>query len=55
MTNTNTGRPKEGTQEVCASTGGTIRYTKTGLIHTGGKNYTGRTAEKEQKLVDTDL
>lgn len=48
-------RARAGTVEQCRSTGGTVRYTEHGLIHTGGRNYTGRTAEREQKEVDTEL
>ena len=32
-----------------SSTGGTIEKTATGIKHTGGKNYSGKTAEKEAK------
>jgi hypothetical protein len=32
-----------------SSTGGTITYTKTGLIHTAGKAYSGKAAEAEAK------
>jgi hypothetical protein len=32
-----------------SSTGGTIEKTATGIKHTGGKNYSGKTAEKEEK------
>ena len=32
-----------------SSTGGTIEKTKTGLKHTAGQNYSGKTAEKEEK------
>lgn len=32
-----------------SSTGGTITFTKTGLIHTAGKAYSGKTAEAEAK------
>ena len=39
--------PPAGTQIRCASTGGMITYTKTGLIHTSGKAYSGLTAEQE--------
>ena len=35
---------KAGTQ-VPSSTGGTITYTKTGLIHSAGKAYSGETAD----------
>ena len=34
-------RPRAGTKETCQSTGGTITYTANGLIHKGGKQYTG--------------
>jgi hypothetical protein len=40
--------PKPGTQ-VPSSTGGTITYTKTGLVHSAGKAYSGKTAETEAK------
>lgn len=39
---------KPGTQ-IASSTGGTITFTKTGLIHTAGKAYSGKTAEVEAK------
>jgi len=39
---------KAGTK-VPSSTGGTITYTKTGLIHSAGKAYSGKTAEAEAK------
>jgi hypothetical protein len=32
-----------------SSTGGTITYTKTGLIHTAGKAYSGKIAAQEAK------
>ena len=32
-----------------SSTGGTITFTKTGLIHTAGKAYSGKAAEAEAK------
>lgn len=32
-----------------SSTGGTITYTKTGLIHTAGKAYSGKMAAEEAK------
>ncbi len=32
-----------------SSTGGTITYTKTGLIHTAGKAYSGKIAAQEEK------
>ena len=32
-----------------SSTGGTITYTKTGLIHTAGKAYSGQIAQAEAK------
>ena len=32
-----------------SSTGGTITYTKTGLIHTAGKAYSGKMAQQEAK------
>jgi hypothetical protein len=35
-----------------SSTGGTITYTKTGLIHTAGKAYSGKIAAQENKLLD---
>ena len=37
---------KPGTQ-IPSSTGGVITFTKTGLIHTAGKSYSGKTAEAE--------
>lgn len=43
-----TQRPEPGTKEHCNSTGGTITYTKTGLIHTAGQKYTGETPVQEQ-------
>ena len=39
---------KPGTQ-IPSSTGGVITYTKTGLIHTAGKAYSGKAAEAEAK------
>jgi len=33
-----------------SSTGGTITFTKTGLIHSAGKAYSGKTAEAEAKV-----
>lgn len=36
-----------------SSTGGTITFTKTGLIHTAGKAYSGKTAEAEAKEKKT--
>ena len=39
---------KAGTK-VPSSTGGTITYTKTGLIHSAGKAYSGKAAEAEAK------
>ena len=39
---------KPGTQ-IPSSTGGTITFTKTGLIHSAGKAYSGKTAEQEAK------
>jgi hypothetical protein len=39
---------KTGTQ-VRSSTGGTITYTKTGLIHTAGTSYSGKIAQQEDK------
>lgn len=35
----NTSKPIPGTQIPCNSTGGKITFTRTGFIHTGGKNY----------------
>ena len=32
-----------------SSTGGTIFYTKTGLVHTAGKAYSGKIAAQEAK------
>ena len=37
----NIARPPAGTKQACLSTGGTITYTSNGLIHQGGKRYTG--------------
>ena len=34
-----------------SSTGGVITYTKTGLIHTAGKAYSGKIAQQESKLT----
>jgi hypothetical protein len=34
---------------IASSTGGVITYTKTGLIHTAGKAYTGKIAAQEAK------
>lgn len=39
---------KLGTQ-IPSSTGGTITFTKTGLIHTAGKNFSGRMAEMDNR------
>lgn len=39
---------KAGTQ-VPSSTGGTITYTRTGLIHTAGTAYSGKIAQQEAK------
>lgn len=39
---------KPGTQ-IKSSTGGTITYTKTGLIHSAGKAYSGKLATEEDK------
>jgi hypothetical protein len=33
-----------------SSTGGTITFTKTGLIHSAGKAYSGKAAEAEAKV-----
>ena len=38
--------PIPGTQ-VPSSTGGVITFTKTGLIHTAGKNFSGKAAQEE--------
>ena len=40
---------KEGTK-IASSTGGVITYTKTGLIHSAGKAYSGATAQAEAKV-----
>ena len=40
---------KAGTK-IASSTGGTITYTKTGLIHSAGKAYSGATAQAEAKV-----
>jgi hypothetical protein len=34
---------------IASSTGGVITYTKTGLIHTAGKAYSGKIAQQEAK------
>ena len=34
---------------IASSTGGTITFTKTGLIHTAGKAYSGKIAAQEAK------
>lgn len=39
---------KVGTQ-IPSSTGGIITFTKTGLIHTAGKAYSGKLAQMESK------
>lgn len=39
---------KPGTK-IPSSTGGTIEFTKTGLIHRAGNAYSGKTAETEAK------
>jgi hypothetical protein len=36
-------------KSIPSSTGGTITFTKTGLIHTAGKAYTGKIAAQEAK------
>jgi hypothetical protein len=36
-------------KQVPSSTGGTITYTKTGLIHSAGKAYSGKIAAQEAK------
>jgi hypothetical protein len=41
---------KPGTQ-IPSSTGGVITYTKTGLIHTAGKSYSGHNAEAADAVV----
>ena len=38
--------PKPGTTQP-SSSGGTIVYTKTGLFHKAGKNYSGKSATQE--------
>lgn len=43
--------PMPGTT-VPSSSGGTIVYTKTGLIHYSGKSYSGRVAEQESAKED---
>ena len=43
---------KPGTQ-IPSSTGGTITFTKTGLIHTAGKAYSGKLAQMESKETRT--
>lgn len=49
--NTELGYPKVGTK-VPSSTGGTVEYTKTGLIHRAGTAYSGKLAAKEEKNDD---
>lgn len=49
--NTELGYPKVGTK-VPSSTGGTIEYTKTGLIHRAGTAYSGKLAAKDEKNDD---
>jgi hypothetical protein len=44
---------KAGTR-VPSSTGGTITYTKTGLIHTAGTAYSGKGAQSEDKKSKKD-
>ncbi len=41
---------KPGTQ-IPSSTGGMITYTKTGLIHTAGKSYSGHSAGEPEVVV----
>jgi hypothetical protein len=36
-------------KSIPSSTGGTITFTKTGLIHTAGKAYSGKIAAQEAK------
>jgi hypothetical protein len=36
---------------IASSTGGTITFTKTGLIHTAGKAYSGKLAALEAKAA----
>ena len=36
-------------KSIASSTGGTITFTKTGLIHTAGKAYSGKIAQQEAK------
>ena len=36
-------------KSIPSSTGGTITFTKTGLIHTAGKAYSGKIAQLEAK------
>jgi hypothetical protein len=38
-------------KSIPSSTGGTITYTKTGLIHSAGKAYSGKIAAQESKLT----
>ena len=38
------------TKSIPSSTGGVITYTKTGLIHSAGKAYSGKIAAQESKL-----
>lgn len=49
---TELGYPRVGTK-VPSSTGGTVEYTKTGLIHHAGKVYSGKLAAVED--ADKDL
>ncbi len=41
---------KPGTQ-IPSSTGGMITYTRTGLVHTAGSVYSGRSAESTESIV----
>lgn len=36
-------------QSIPSSTGGVIKFTSTGLIHSAGKSYSGKSAEVEAK------
>ena len=42
--------PTPGTQ-IASSTGGTITFTKTGLIHSAGKNFSGKAAQEEVTMT----
>lgn len=48
-------RARAGTREDVISTGGQHRFTEHGVIHTGGRRYTGGAAEREQEVLDMDF